>query len=473
MAKSTAKTPAKRRVVRTALARFTPRQFKRITTEMYQRNLELSQLNKTLSLLRTIDQIVLGDGETLQSITAKISSAIVDEYKSCAVAAVYSHLGAAGKRPLLLGNSQVPAADGGDAPHAEGFLSSISIGYAKLQAETATFFSMEQDRGRIAQLFGCNAEALAAFTQTFYIQGFYVGLLMASGGPVGILLVGLHEAGDESTQTLLARVTEVISKAVENKVLQDENQLILQKLRQTNAKLKALDATKDEFITMASHQLRTPLTAVKGYLSMVLEGDAGKLNPNQHKLLEQSYMSSQRMVYLIADLLNLSRLNTGKFVIELTPVDLAEVVQTEVDQLAETAKARGLQLVYARPAGFPRLMLDETKIHQVVMNLIDNAIYYTPTGGTVTVALAQTPTAVEYTVTDTGIGVPKAAQHKLFTKFYRAGNAQRARPDGTGLGLFMAKKVIVAQGGSIIFDSEEGKGSTFGFRFSKTGRLAE
>jgi signal transduction histidine kinase len=243
-------------------------------------------------------------------------------------------------------------------------------------------------------------------------------------------------------------------------------------LRRTNEKLQTLDATKDEFISMASHQLRTPLTSVKGYLSMVLEGDVGPINEQQRQMLEQSYNSSQRMVYLISDLLNLSRLNTGKFVIETTSVDLSEVVQVEVEQLAETAKSRQLTLTYQRPVNFPRLMLDETKIHQVVMNLIDNAIYYTPSGGTVTVDLKVTATAVEFTVTDTGIGVPKKVQHKLFSKFYRAGNAQAARPDGTGLGLFMAKKVVVAQGGAIIFDSTEGKGSTFGFRFSKAKHLA-
>jgi len=257
-----------------------------------------------------------------------------------------------------------------------------------------------------------------------------------------------------------------------NKTLQEKVEQATKELQRTNIRLRQLDETKDEFITMASHQLRTPLTSVKGYLSMVLEGDAGKLNANQEKLLEQSYLSSQRMVYLISDLLNLSRLNTGKFVIEPSLVDLSEVAQIEVDQLAETAKARELNLVYNRPASFPKLMLDETKIHQVVMNFIDNAIYYTPSGGTVTVALRETPSTVEYTVTDTGIGVPKAVQHKLFTKFYRAGNAQQARPDGTGLGLFMAKKVVAAQGGAIIFESEEGRGSTFGFRFNKTDYAA-
>ncbi len=256
-----------------------------------------------------------------------------------------------------------------------------------------------------------------------------------------------------------------------NETLQGKVSQATNELRRTNEKLKTLDATKDEFISMASHQLRTPLTSVKGYLSMVLEGDVGPINDQQRQMLEQSYNSSQRMVYLISDLLNLSRLNTGKFVIESTSVDLSEVVQGEVEQLAETAKSRNLTLTYKRPSKFPRLMLDETKIHQVVMNLIDNAIYYTPSGGTVTVALRETPTAVEYTVTDTGIGVPKAVQHKLFSKFYRARNAQSVRPDGTGLGLFMAKKVVVAQDGAMIFESAEGKGSTFGFRFSKSDHL--
>lgn len=257
-----------------------------------------------------------------------------------------------------------------------------------------------------------------------------------------------------------------------NDTLQQRVDDATHKLRTTNDKLRKLDETKDEFISMASHQLRTPLTSVKGYLSMVLEGDAGKLNDQQEKLLKQSFMSSQRMVYLISDLLNLSRLNTGKFVIESTPVDLREVVKAQMDQLAETAKAREIKLSYDSPAEFPKLMLDETKIHQVVMNFMDNAIYYTPPGGKVDVKLVETPTAIEFRVEDNGIGVPKDERHHLFSKFYRANNAKQARPDGTGLGLFMAKKVIVAQSGSIIFETEEGVGSTFGFRFSKAGHVA-
>jgi signal transduction histidine kinase len=174
------------------------------------------------------------------------------------------------------------------------------------------------------------------------------------------------------------------------------------------------------------------------------------------------------MVYLISDLLNVSRLKTGKFLIETASVDLSEVVQQELSQLEETAASRSLKLVYEKPKDFPVVMLDETKTRQVIMNFTDNAIYYTPSGGTIKVRLINNPETIELRVEDDGIGVPKSEQHHLFSKFYRAGNARKARPDGTGLGLFMAKKVILAEGGSVIFESEEGKGSTFGFIFSKS-----
>jgi len=141
-------------------------------------------------------------------------------------------------------------------------------------------------------------------------------------------------------------------------------------------------------------------------------------------------------------------------------------------QLQETAASRELTLSYHKPDDFPDVMLDETKTRQVIMNFVDNAIYYTPAGGHVEVQLVDTPTTIELKVVDDGIGVPKSEQPHLFTKFYRAGNARKARPDGTGLGLFMAKKVIIAEGGSLLFDSQEGKGSTFGFVFSKA-KLAE
>lgn len=298
----------------------------------------------------------------------------------------------------------------------------------------------------------------------------------------GYILFGAKKSGNNFTAQDL-NVIEIINNelviALQNALrfeeienfnitLQDKVTEATAKLRSANEKLKALDETKDDFISMASHQLRTPLTSVKGYLSMVLEGDAGKLTRIQKEMLGQAFFSSQRMVYLISDLLNVSRLKTGKFIIEPVPLDLSELVQQELGQLQETAGSRSLKLEFNKPKDFPKLMLDETKTRQVIMNFTDNAIYYTPAGGVIKVVLEDNPQTIELKVIDNGIGVPKSEQHHLFTKFYRAGNARKARPDGTGLGLFMAKKVILAEGGSVIFESEEGKGSTFGFIFSKS-----
>ena len=256
-----------------------------------------------------------------------------------------------------------------------------------------------------------------------------------------------------------------------NKTLQEKVVDATRQLRKTNEKLKALDETKDDFISMASHQLRTPLTSVKGYMSLVLDGGAGPVKPMQRELLTQAFASSQRMVYLISDLLNVSRLKTGKFIIDPAPINLADIISDELVQLKESASTRSVELNYDKPAHFPTLMFDETKTRQVIMNFVDNAIYYTPAGGHIRVELEDKPNTIELRVVDDGIGVPAAEQRHLFTKFYRAGNARKARPDGTGLGLFMAKKVIVAQGGAVIFSSQEGKGSTFGFTFAKQKHL--
>ena len=305
--------------------------------------------------------------------------------------------------------------------------------------------------------------------------------LRARHDDIGFLLFGYLQSGRSFNDTdirLLSIAADEIAISLQNALryeeiqgfnvtLQDKIDVATKQLTRANTRLKALDETKDDFISMASHQLRTPLTSVKGYLSMVLEGDVGEVPKDQKKMLAQAFDSSQIIVYLISDLLNISRLQTGKFVIERTECDLPKIIKDEIELVETTAKARDLKIVFHKPANFPLLNLDEIKIRQVIMNFLDNAIYYTPAKGEITVSLEEKQTTVELKVTDTGIGVPASVAHHLFTKFYRAENAKKARPDGTGLGLFMAKKVVIAQGGSIIFSTKENKGSTFGFSLPK------
>ena len=154
----------------------------------------------------------------------------------------------------------------------------------------------------------------------------------------------------------------------------------------------------------------------------------------------------------------------SKFIIDKHPVDLSHIVGQEIDSLQPSAISRKLKLVYNQAKNFPTMEIDEGKIRQVVMNFADNALYYSHEDTTINVSLTVEGNNAVYTVKDTGIGVPENERAQLFTKFYRASNAKKQRPDGTGVGLFLAKKIIDAHGGEIIFESTEGKGSTFGFR---------
>jgi len=294
---------------------------------------------------------------------------------------------------------------------------------------------------------------------------------------VGFLFVGDHRISAYKQRDL--RVLETVSDelviAIQNALsvqeVKDLNAHLEQRideatreLRQSNSQLQRLDEAKDEFISMASHQLRTPLTSIKGYISMLIDGDVGKVSSQQKHLLNEVFMSSERMVRLIGDFLNVSRLQTGKFVVEKHPTDLSKVVAQEIESLKLNANTRGMTFNYTQPKHFPILDIDEGKIQQVIMNFSDNAIYYSKDNSKIKVSLSFNATHVEFLVKDTGIGVPASEQAQLFNKFFRATNARKQRPDGTGVGLFLAKKVIDAHDGSIIFESKEGKGSTFGFK---------
>lgn len=268
-----------------------------------------------------------------------------------------------------------------------------------------------------------------------------------------------------STPIPIAKPEDFVDKTQDDTYLQQQIDAATKELRKANAELQRIDDSKDEFVSMASHQLRTPLTSIKGYISMVLEGDAGELNREQRKLLQEAFTSSERMVGLIGDFLNVSRLQNGRFSIDRsTAVNLADLVAEEISNVDEIAKSRGIGIAYHKPAGFPVLYLDEDKIRQVIMNYLDNAVYYSPDSKVVTVRLYKSDGMAVMEVVDRGMGVPKSVQKRLFTKFFRADNAVKQRPDGTGIGLYLAKMVTTGHGGKVLFESTEGKGSTFGFR---------
>ena len=249
-----------------------------------------------------------------------------------------------------------------------------------------------------------------------------------------------------------------------NVTLRQEVNAATKRLREKNDQLRELDMAKDEFISMASHQLRTPLTAIKGFLSMLLDGDAGEIKIGQYDFIHEAYSGANRMVGLINDLLNVSRMETGRFFIEPEMINVEEAVKEEVHQLSTQASEKGIDLSITKKGKIPLVWADETKLRQVIMNFIDNALHYTQKGK-VTVYMGVEKNHFVFKVIDSGIGIPEYQQKELFQKFFRADNARHFRPDGTGLGLYLAKKVVEDHNGEVLFDSIEGKGSTFGFRF--------
>lgn len=235
---------------------------------------------------------------------------------------------------------------------------------------------------------------------------------------------------------------------------------------------KLIERMKSEFVSITAHQLRTPLSAIKWVLKMILEGDEGPLSLGQKKLLEQGYESNERMIALINDLLNLTRLEEGRFLYKFSSVSLIDLISQAVINFLPMTKKSGVELIFEQPKEkVPNIEVDVEKLQLVFQNLLDNAIRYTPAGGKVTISIRPDKLYIEVAVKDTGIGIPKDKQSRIFDKFFRADNAVKLQTEGSGLGLFIAKNIIEKHGGSVWFESEESKGSAFYFRIPYDSKI--
>ncbi len=235
-------------------------------------------------------------------------------------------------------------------------------------------------------------------------------------------------------------------------------------------KAKAVDRMKTEFVSLASHQLRTPLSAIRWMLEMLIDGELGEMNPEQKDILEQTLESNSRMIMLVNNLLNVASLDKGTLVHETQILDLNKLsrsIMKEMKPLVDQKKIKLELINEVEDAKSSEALVDENVFTQVLENLISNAIKYTPKGGKIMVRITANTRHVQCEVVDNGLGIPKLEQARVFKQFFRASNVVKTDTQGSGLGLYIVKLMVEFSGGSIGFRSKENRGTTFWFKLPK------
>jgi PAS domain S-box-containing protein len=234
-------------------------------------------------------------------------------------------------------------------------------------------------------------------------------------------------------------------------------------------KAKEVDRMKTEFISLASHQLRTPLAAVKWRTEMLLNGDLGQVPPEQKEYIQKICESNDRMSELVGALLNISRIESGRLIIEPQPTYLEKLLVTVLDDVKTKVTEKKLNVIVDVQTGIPEINIDPKLISNVFQNLITNAIKYTPEGGKVTISVYKDKDEIITKVEDSGYGIPLKEQARVFQKFFRAQNVTKVVTEGTGLGLYLVKAIIEASNGRVWFESEESKGTKFYVALNERG----
>lgn len=234
-------------------------------------------------------------------------------------------------------------------------------------------------------------------------------------------------------------------------------------------KERQLESMQVDFVSMTSHELRTPITSLIGYLQTLNEEARSKLTEEQKGFLDRSLISAQEILALVNNILNVSKVERGAFSVTLKPIDWSEALKQVVSENKILASQKNISLELKLPDNLPKVVADQLRITEVLNNLINNAIVYTKAGGAVEVSVQHQEDQIITSVKDNGQGIPKEAMPHLFTKFFRVQRAldKSSTSSGSGLGLYISKSIIDLHHGKIWADSEEGKGSTFSFSLSQ------
>ena len=437
-----------------------------INEEIYKKNIELAEKNKVLSLLRQIYEIVLSTVTDPKNISEQVSKLIVHE------------IGFRGVGIFLVQKSMLKNIGmelSGISPEYEKKLSAIcrdnELSLKNDKANLLVLTVNEKTKKTTKYLFDVlnpmtDLNTASMIQSNLNIRTTAIFPLLVREQLLGVLMIFLSEDADSITGTktdIMDRLAEVIGVAIDNALLYSE-------IQAANIKLKELDKLKDEFVSIASHELRTPMTIVRSYLWMLMQVQNGTLTDKQKIYVDRAYGSTVRLINLINDMLDTSRIDSGRVALDLQPVNLLKLSQEVIAETKTRAEQLGLILsVEARAV--PAVVADSEKIREVLINLIGNSMKFTPKGGSIKIMFEVGEDDVTTKIVDTGMGFTKDYEGKLFQKFgFIKTSYQMNKNDngGTGLGLYICKSILDMHGGTIHAMSPGiGQGSTFSFSLKK------
>lgn len=310
-------------------------------------------------------------------------------------------------------------------------------------------------------------QVIAHYAKMWNVHSLMVVPLVLEDRCIGVMRVGSKRKGAFSEEQIA-----LVSVIAEEAAIIVETAILNRRLAKTAEQLATLNRMKDEFVSTVSHEFKTPLTTISGFLTVMLEGDTGPLNAQQMKFLAIAKSASKRLSGLVSDLLDLSRLEGGAKM-EPVPLDLEKLVLEAVDNHQPAAAEAGKTLSSETAKDLPPALGDARWLHLVLDNLVSNAIKFTMPGGRVRVSVKDKGAFLMVSVSDDGIGIPPDDRDKIFERFYRAANRSEVNAPGTGLGLAIAREIVDKHGGKIWLESELGKGTTFHFVVPAAGRERE
>ncbi|MGD9014746.1 MAG: GAF domain-containing sensor histidine kinase [Candidatus Omnitrophota bacterium] len=371
-------------------------------------------------------------------------------------------------------------------PREKRFSQGLTIGYSQeeldnimleVESKQDVYLELiEQEKTLSSRIADTKFISLEEVKRVFQVQAFCISPILPKEGSHGFLFVGTESSeipiteGDEELITILAHS---IGQAFENarlfeaswraqQELEKRVEQRTQELTEVVKELKNVSKRKSDFVSAVSHELRTPLTSIKGYASILLSKNLGKIADPIKERLEKINRHSDELVHMVNNLLDISRLESGRITMKKQPYNLKELVENTIDLLSVQIKQKGLRFSADIPAHL-RVLVDKSQIERVFVNLVGNAIKFTPEKGKISVTTQPVNNFVQVNISDTGIGIPKEAQKTIFEEFYRVDNPINEKVKGTGLGLSLVKNIIEAHQGSIWIKSEVGSGSTFSF----------